>query len=218
MDKIRKNETDSPGSDDRFVIVVGRQYGSGGRSIGRMLARELGVGYYDKTLLKEAAESFGYSPDIFERGDEKRPSFLRSLLSLNYGATSDTTPASVMSDERLYQFQSDVIKNICERESCVIVGRTADYVMRHHPRLVSIFLHAPIEARVKRIMERGDVASEKEAREKAQKIDRNRESYYNYYTNRPWGVASNYHLSIDSSRVSEEAILAIVKDILERKV
>lgn len=200
---------------EKFLIVVGRQYGSGGRRIGRMLARELGVSYYDKSLLSEAAGRLGYDPKIFERKDERRPSFLRSLLSFNYGAPTANINEAPMSDEKLYESQSKVIRQICDRESCVIVGRTADYIMREHPRMVSLFIHAPEHIRAKNIVSRQETDDEKDALDIASRRDRARESYYNYYTNRnAWGHARNYTLSFDSSRISDELILKAVKDIL----
>ncbi|MCM1370077.1 MAG: cytidylate kinase-like family protein [Candidatus Amulumruptor caecigallinarius] len=202
-------------NDTNFVIVVGRQYGSGGRRIGKMLADALSVSYYDKTLLSEAARSLGYSSDIFERADEKRPSVLRSLLSFSYGATNSGYGDSAMSDENLYAFQSKVIKDICSRESCVIVGRTADYVMRHHPRIISIFIHAPLEARTNHVLKREkEVDSADKAVALIKKMDRSREAYYNYYTNRNWGHCSNYHFSFDSTKFTDEAIIATVKAAL----
>lgn len=200
---------------DNFLIVIGRQYGSGGRSLGRYIAKELGVTYYDKSLLSRAAERLGYSPRIFEHRDERRPSFFRSLLSFNYGAAVAHIDDAPMSEEKIYEFQSRVVRDICKNESCVIVGRTADYVMRDHPRMVSLFLHAPESHRAKTLVERGEAEDEEKARTLAKKMDHIRESYYNYYTNgNSWGNSSNYHLSADSSRVSKEALLAAIKSML----
>lgn len=200
---------------ENFLIVIGREYGSGGRRIGKMLAAGLGVHYYDRTLLSEAAKRMGYSPDIFASKDEKRPSLLRSLLSFNLGAPTANIEGSTMSDEKIYEYQSRIIKEICSRESCVIVGRTADYVMREHPRLLSLFIHAPIRQRMEAVVRRGETSDMREAMEITTRNDRNRASYYNYYTNREsWGRASNYHLSFDSSRISDEAILATVRAML----
>lgn len=205
----------SGGEKEKFLIVIGREYGSGGRRIGKMLAKELGVSYYDKTLLSEAASRLGYHTDIFAEKDERRPSLMRSILSFAYGAPTASISESPMSPEKIYEFQSRVIRDICARESCVIVGRTADYVMRDHPNMVSVFIHAPISHRARAVMNRGEADNEKEASEIATKRDRSRESYYNYYTNREtWGRASNYTLSFDSSKLSDEAISAAVRDML----
>lgn len=200
---------------ERFLIVVGRQYGSGGRRIGRMIADKLGISYYDKTLLSKAAGKLGYSPTIFSSKDEKRPSLLRSLLSFNYGSTTGVIAETPMSDEKLYEFQSNVIRDICNTESCVIVGRTADYIMRDHPRMLSLFVHAPLEWRGRAVQERELTKDLKEAMAVATRHDRNRESYYNYYTNGDgWGKARNYHLSFDSSRISDETIMKTVCSML----
>lgn len=202
---------------ENYVIVIGRQYGSGGRKIGRRIAEALGISYYDKTLLSEAAGKLGYSQKIFANKDERPPSLFRSILSFNYGAQTANIDQAPMSDEKIYEFQSRVIRDICGRESCVIVGRTADYVMRHHPRMVSLFIHAPKEYRIRNIIERGETVDEKEAAEAIARHDKNREAYYNYYTNRnSWGKASNYHLSVDSSRMPADAIIQAVRALLER--
>lgn len=205
MNMDKKDES----SESRTIIVIGREFGSGGRTIGRKLASRLGISYYDKELLSEAAESLGYSPEIFVHADERRPSPLRSLLQGVYGI-ADNFHTTSMSGERLYHAQSLVIQKICAMGSCVIVGRTADHVMRNHPGLVSVFLHAPIEKRVANIMARRDAMTADKAEELARKYDHDREGYYNYFTGRPWGKASNYHLTIDSSSVSEDDVVGII--------
>lgn len=201
-----------------FLIVVGRQYGSGGRKIAEAVANSLGVPYYDKRLLSEAAESLGLSSRIFAHIDEKKPSFLRSLLQLNYGAVSSNYTDDTMSREGLYQTQSEVIREIAAKGPCVIVGRTADHLLRDHPGLLSVFIHAPLEERAKFILSRGETDSIYTARERAQKIDKQRENYYNYFTGRRWGVSDNYHLSIDSAAVSHEHAADIIKIVLDRKL
>ena len=204
-------------TDKKFVIVIGREYGSGGRRIGKLLSSHLGVNYYDKTLLQEAATKLGYSPEIFEKKDEKRPSLIRSILSFTYGAQTANIDGAPMSDEKIYEFQSRVIKEICSRESCIIVGRTADYIMREHPGLISIFIHAPLEKRIDSIICRGEAGTRQEAREKAINVDKERASFYNYYTHFDgWGKANNYHLTFDSSRISEAAIIKSIEETIEK--
>lgn len=197
-----------------FIIVIGRQYGAGGRKLGKRLAETLNVPYYDKELLSEVADALGFSKELFLKADEKKPSILRSFLSFNYGSPSASFSSYTLTDDNLYRAQSDVIKSICEKGSCVIVGRTADYVMRDHPGLLSIFVHAPEEHRAKAILERGEAKSMEEALEKARKFDRSRESYYNYFTNRHWGRADNYDLTFNSSRLSTEALLPLILSAL----
>jgi len=185
------------------IIVIGRQFGSGGRRIGRLVAEKTGFRYYDKELLAKAAESLGFSQKLFDKHDERKPSTLHTLLQGIYGIADNFHDTSIFG-ESLYQAQSRVIKGICKDEGCVIVGRTADYIMRHHPGLVSVFLHAPIELRAADIVKRGDAADKASAMELAKRRDRERESYYNFYTGREWGKASNYHLTIDASGIQED--------------
>lgn len=196
----------------RFVIVVGRQFGSGGHDIAVSLAERLGVQFYDNRLLSEAAGKMGYSPEIFRNADEKRPSFLRSLLSFTYGS-QNASPEGAMSGEHLYGAQAAAIKEIAARENCVIVGRTADYVLRNHPNLLSIFVNAPMEFRVANVMSRENCDAEA-AESLIRKKDRDREAFYNYYTNRSWGHADNYHLCFDASRFDVDQILPLVCRIL----
>lgn len=200
-----------------FVITIGRQFGCGARDIGHRIAETIGMEYYDKTLLSQAAAHMGFHKSIFDSADERRPSWLRSLLQLNYGSSSSMCDLPVLGPEGVYRMQSEVIKRLPETSDCLIVGRTADYLLRDHPGLISIFLHAPLEARIPNIIARGDAKGESEAAELARKYDRNRESYYSYYTNRKWGAAENYHLSIDTSVFSPDEITDIVTAHLMRK-
>lgn len=208
---------------DKFIIVIGRQFGCGGRKIGRKIAEAFGIPYYDKTLLSKAAEEFGIDSEIFSAADEKRPSFLRNFLGLSCGTSnSPCAPGAIshlgpgsLAPESLYNAQSEVIRSICKKGSCVIVGRTADYVMRHEPGLISIFIQAPIEHRAKEIVAREDAADEHSATSLAKKHDKARESYYNYFTNRSWGTAENYHLCFDSSRFDADAIIALLKSYID---
>ena len=200
------------------VIVIGRQFGSGGRRIGKLIADRLQCPYYDKELLAKTAESMGYAREIFDLHDEKKPSPFRTLLQGVYGIADNFHDTS-MSAEQLYKEQSRMIRELAEKGSCVIVGRTADYVMRHHHGLVSIFLHAPVELRARAIVKRGDSLSEEQAVELANKHDHNREKYYNYYTGgERWGKAYNYHLSIDASSLPDDEIADIIIDYAKKKV
>ena len=200
-----------------FVIVIGRQFGCGGHEIGKRIAAALDVPYYDKTLLSEAAREFGLDSELFSAVDERRPSFFRNFLGMNVGTADSASTPGALTGESLYNAQSEVIRSICKKGSCVIVGRTADYLMREHPGLLSIFIQAPIDYRVKKIIERKDASCEQEALDLARRHDRGRQSYYNYYTNREWGTAGNYHLCFDSSKFDTEAIIRLLKAHLESK-
>lgn len=198
----------------KYVITIGRQYGSGGREIGRMVADTLGIKYYDKELLTEAAKSSGVSREMFEAVDERTPSFFSNLWSFNMGFNTGAyllgnTP---LSDDSIYAAQCAVMRELAEKSSCVIVGRSADYVLRNNPRLVSVFIHASLEARVARIMGRGDCDTKDAARSLAAKKDKLRSSYYNFYTDKTWGDAASYDLSIDSSKLSSAEVCKVIVD------
>lgn len=212
-EQASKQDTSCP--EGNFVIVIGRQFGSGGRTIGKMVASKLGIAYYDTELLDKAAREEGIDPNVFKYHEEKKPSLLKVLLQGLYGI-ADNFHIVPLSSERIYKLQSKIIREFCSKGSCVIVGRNADFILRDHPRLLSVFLHAPLETRVKRIIERQDALKEDEARELALRHDKRREAFYNFYTgeNR-WGVASNYHLTFDTSRTDFENVTNLIVNTLK---
>ncbi len=205
-------------NDKTYVIAIGRQFGCGGREIGQLIAKGLGVAYYDKELLSEAAKSSGVNEDFFEAADERSPRFFSSLWSFNLGYNTGAyfigdTP---LSDDSIYRAQSEVMTQLADRGPCVIVGRTADYLLRDHCKVVSVFVHSSIEDRVQRIMSRGDAKTEKEAREKAEKKNKLRAEYYNFYTDKKWGDAASYDLSIDASLLGTQATAMFIIDFVKR--
>lgn len=192
------------------LIVIGRQYGSGGRALGRELARRFSVPFYDKELLSAAAREFGISLPLFEQHDERRPSLLRTVVEGAFGTASGSVAVESYTPHNLYAMQSSVIEKVAEKGGAVIVGRTADYVLRNNPRLLSIFVHCSDEARSHRIMKRDNIADAAAALEMARRRDRLRQSYYNYYTGRRWGDAANYHMSVDLGCMGLEAGVDLV--------
>ena len=149
---------------NNFVITIGRQFGSGGRELGKMLADELGLLYYDKELLCEAAKQAGIREELIEKSDERFPSFLNGMIAFSqgYDPMAFCQCTSSISSDNIYKAQSDVIRSIADSHSCVIVGRSADYVLREHPRCLKIFIHASMDARIERIMRRGDCKTKEE--------------------------------------------------------
>lgn len=203
--------------DDNFVIVIGRQFGSGGRTVGKIIADRLGIAYYDSELLQQAARETGIDAQIFKRHEEKKPSMLKTLLQGAYGI-ADNFHTVPLSSERTYNLQCKIIKDISKKGSCVIVGRNADYILRNHPKLLSVFLHAPESERIKRILGRKEALSEAEAVEMARMHDKRRESFYNFYTGeKKWGLASNYHLCLDTSTLSNEELADIIISLAKKK-
>lgn len=194
------------------VITIGRQFGSGGRELGKRLAEAFGIKYYDKELLNEAAKKAGMNPSFFEKNDERFPKFVSGIFSfaMGYHSLNPFAGGSSISDDSIYRAQSDFIAEKAAEEACVIVGRTSDYVLRDHPRCVNIFVHAPLEHCVDRIVGRGELTDREKARNHANKVNRQRAEYYNFYTDKTWGASESYDLSIDTSKMSMESIVELV--------
>lgn len=176
-----------------LVITIGRENGSGGRQLGSELAAALGVKCYDSELINETAKASGFATSFVETHEEQRPgSFLYSLVT-GGGVIADEQPFPV----QIFQAQSEVIRTIAARESCVIVGRCADYVLRERKDLLSVFIHAPVAFRA----DRAQKVYEKEAgnmEDFVRKKDKKRAAFYNYFSQNKWGDARHYHLAISS--------------------
>ncbi|MDE5727256.1 MAG: cytidylate kinase-like family protein [Duncaniella sp.] len=202
-----------------FVVTVGRQFGSGGRELAKALADDLGIDYYDKELLLEAAREAGVSPEFFERSDERFPTFLHGLFSFTSGITPMCyyTGSSSITDDGIYKAVSDVILKAASERPFVVVGRTADYILRHHPRVANIFVHAPMETRVARILGRGDARTAREAEALSNRHNKWRADYYNFFTDKVWGHPESYHICIDSSMMSMAGCVGLVKDYLRHR-
>lgn len=197
----------------KFVITIGRQFGSGGRELGHKLAERFSIGYYDKKLLWEAASRAGMSREIFEKNDERMPRLIGSSVgfSMGYGQLPWYNGEAMMTDS-IYNSLADVMEHLADTAPCVIVGRSADYVLRDHavPK-VSLFVHAPMDVRIKRILSRSeDIKQTNAARNLAEKTDKLRAAYYNFYTDKKWGDAASYDLTLDSSVLSMDDICDIV--------
>lgn len=200
-----------------FVLNIGRQLGSGGHAIGTILAKEFGIKFYDKEVLDLAAQESGFSKYFFERDDEHR-GFVKSLFNSIIPFTSSGDPyGNQLSSESLFKFQSDAIKKAAERESCVFVGRCADYVLRDHPRCVNIFISADMEDRVARLMQNLQINAQ-EAEKRALEGDDKRASYYNYYSALTWGEAATYHICINSSVLGIEGTADFLKSFIVKKL
>ena len=202
---------------DNLIITIGREYGSGGHEIGQKIADELGIKCYDRELLELAAKDSGLCPEIMENHDEKPTnSFLYSLVMDTYsmGFSSTSTFVDMPINHKVFLAQFDAIKKLADRESCVIVGRCADYALEDYPNLVSVFIKAPLSSRVTRIMERNNVSEDK-AFEMIAKRDKKRASYYNYYSSKKWGEAKSYDLCLDSSKVGIEGSIQVIKAFID---
>ncbi len=203
---------------NKIILTIGRQFGSGGREVGKKLATELGIGYYDKELMAIAAKESGLAEDFFAKADEQTSN--RMAYALNTGYTymgGGYMPyANILSNDGLFKLQSDAIRNLAETESCVIVGRCADYILRDDPALISLFIHDTTESRIRRIIA-GEKVTEETAKEMMVKTDKSRAAYYNYYTNKTWGASASYHFSINLSLLGVDESVAFIKELVERK-
>ena len=204
--------------EDHIIINIGRQLGSGGHVIGRMLALDFNANYYDRELLNLAAKESGFSEKVFEQNDERK-GFFRGLLSMGTPHfNSGSVYKSSFSQESLFQFQSDAIKKAAEKGSCVFVGRCADYILRENRNVVNIFISAPMKFRIEQMMSRQNIGSE-EARHLIEQEEGHRAQYYNYYTGKKWGMAESYDFCIDSSVLglaeTEKMIAAFVRKRFE---
>ena len=185
--------------EDKIILTIGRQFGSGGREIGQRLAQELGIAYYDSELISEAARQSGLCEEVFQKADERAASGLSYAFTMGYSSFMGGAFApynSVLSNDGLFKLQSDAIRRLAER-SCVMVGRCADYILRDDPACLSIFIHSSVENRLQRILSRQG-GTKAEACELMEKKDKQRAAYYNYYTNKTWGMAASYDLCIDA--------------------
>ncbi|NLY70075.1 MAG: cytidylate kinase-like family protein [Clostridiales bacterium] len=203
--------------ENNIIVTIGRQYGSGGRIIGKKLSEKFSFKFFDKEILTLAAKESGINFDLFEEVDEKRTSHFWTSLAM--GTASYVRPATyndIPMNDRLFFIQSDIIKKVAQEESCVIVGRCADRILKNHPGLVSIFIHADIEDKIKRIAARFNIP-ESEAKEIMIKKDKERANYYNYYSDGGWGEVDNYHLSINSSILGIDGTVELISTFVKMK-
>ncbi len=182
-----------------YVITIGRQLGSGGRIIGEKLAAQLGISFYDKELIQIAAQESGLGKEYFEKADEKKSySIFGGLFGLRGTISEEPFSTYYLNNETLFKIQSDVIRRLAEKGSCLFVGRCADYVLSDNPRCLNVFIIADMKDRIKRIAELQKITAEK-AGDYIEKADKKRAGYYNYFSNKVWGVAESYHFCINSS-------------------
>ena len=203
-------------NDQTIIINVGRQIGSGGGMIARMLADEFGCKLYDKELLNLAARESGFSEALFEQNDEQK-GFFKSLFHVHVPLVGENNfYRNNISQESLYQFQSDAIKRAADEGSSVFVGRTADYVLREYRNAVSVFITANMEQRIQNVCKRHNLTSN-EARKYICKREEARASYYNYYTGKEWGKAESYDLCVNSSVLNIDRTDDLIASFIREK-
>lgn len=203
-----------------IIVTIGRQFGSGGRDVGQIVAKELGIPFYDKELVEIAAKRSNLDAGALEGFDEKATSsLLYSLSAGNYSMRGINAPLyyEMPVNDKLFIAQSDVIKEIAAKGSAVIVGRCADYVLSDTPyETARIFVYASPEYRASRVMEALGLTA-KHARDRINKVDKQRKTYYNYYAGTEWGAMKNYDLCIDTESIGIENAAEIVKQFVLKK-
>ena len=195
--------------DNKFIVNIGRQLGSGGREIGEKLAARLGIDFYDKELINLASEESGLCREFFEKADEKASQgIIGGLFGMRF---------PFISNDALFKVQSDVIRKLASEKSCLFVGRCADYILRDNPRCVNIFISASREDRIARLCRLHSI-SESAAEEKMNKADKRRAEYYNYYSYKTWGAAATYHLCVDSSVLGIDETVGYIEEFVRKKL
>lgn len=196
-----------------LIITIGREYGSGGREIGKALAEKLGISFYDKQIISLTAEKSGLSPEFITNNEQRvRSGFMQNLAASAAYQSGFFSSQYLPLSETIFISQAQVIRDIAAKERAVIVGRCADYVLSGRKNTINVFIHAPIEDRVRRIMALYQL-SEADAMKAIATSDKERGNHYFRYTDRKWGKAQNYDLSVNSSLLGIDGTVEMLADI-----
>ena len=198
------------------VITIGRQLGSGGREIGQKLSELLRFSFYDKELICIASRESGLNEKYFEKADEKKRFSLFGGISGFRGLDATHTMNYYLTDETLFKIQSDVIRKLAAQKSCIFVGRCADYVLKDNPGILSLFITANIDDRIKRVAALQNLPENK-ARTHIERTDRERARYYNYFSGRDWGAAEHYHLCINSYVLGIDETVEVIGRLAQKR-
>lgn len=200
----------------KYVITIARGYGSGGKTIGKMLSESLGIPYYDRDLLRLASDDSGINEQLFAKADEKIKKSLLFKIAKNVYKGELIPPDSddFVSNDNLFNYQAKIIKELANTESCIIIGRCADFILKDYDNVVKVFVHAPLKDCINTLKEMTG-KSEKEIEKQIASIDKHRSEYYKYYTGRNWDDAKNYDLCLNSSHLGFEKCVDIVKSYLD---
>ncbi|MGN1328671.1 MAG: AAA family ATPase [Eubacterium sp.] len=197
-----------------YVISIGRQFGCGAHEIAQELSKILGIPYLDKEIIKRAAKDSGFDENIFSFYDE-RPT--RSFLyNMSTDGITGVTGNGISLEDRVFQYQFDTIRKLVQEGSCIIVGRCADYILQDHPNLFTVFLHADEEFRKQRINELYGLDGKSAAKE-LKAVDKKRARFHNFYSDKKWGDASTYDLSIDVSRIGIDGTIDLISHYVNTK-
>ena len=196
------------------IITIARGMGSGGRTIGKMLSEELGIKYYDKDLIRLASEESGINEAFFGRVDEKIKTSFIKRGGVYKGGVIDPSSKEFTSDRNLFNFHAKIIKQLADKEPAVIVGRCADFILKDREDVIRLFIYCDEKTAVKNVIEAYGI-SEKEAGKLIEKTDKDRSSYYKYYTGRDWQNAMNYNICLDTSRLDYATCVKIIRGYID---
>ena len=199
------------------VITIARSYGSGGRKMGRLLAKELGYEYYDREILRIASDESGISEELFRQADEKqRIPLFRIAREVYTGEVIPPDSDDFISNENLFCYQAKIIRELAATRNCVIVGRCANFILRGRDNVLNVFVTAPVVDCVRRVMETDGLNLE-EAEKKIKKIDKRRADYFKYFTGRQWQDAALYDLCLNTGHMSEQKCVDIVRAYMDAR-
>ena len=199
------------------VITIARSYGSGGRKMGRLLAKELGYEYYDREILRIASDESGISDELFRQADEKqRIPLFRIAREVYTGEVIPPDSDDFISNENLFRYQAKIIRELAATRNCVIVGRCANFILRGRDNVLNVFVTAPVVDCVRRVMETDGLNLE-EAEKKIKKIDKRRADYFKYFTGRQWQDAALYDLCLNTGHMSEQKCVDIVRAYMDAR-
>lgn len=202
----------------KFIVTIARGYGSGGRTIGKMLAEKLNIEFYDKDLIRIASDVSGINEALFGQNDEKTKSGVFGKPGVYKGGVIAPGKSGYISEENLFNYQAMVIKQIAEEKSAVIVGRCADYVLRGDPNVVKVFIYADEENCIKNAADVKGITDRKEALKTIASTDKERAAYYKAHTGRDWIDARNYDLCLNSGDLGFEKCVEIISDFVKIKL
>ena len=204
--------------DKHYCICIGRKFCSGGRNVAAIVAEKLGIKVYDRDLLKKAAQNTGFSEQFFDEADEEKTRRGFRSLFMNH-LSSNGLSSNYLSNESIFNMQSEAIRKIHESEDCVFIGRCADYVLRDSDRLLNVFIAADIDDRVARVCRHADESmTPSKALSLIEDIDRKRSSYYNYFTGRTWGDSAVYDLCLNSTTLGYDKCADIIVSLAKDKL
>lgn len=202
-----------------FVVTIGREFGSGGREIGEAIAEKLNFTFYSEKLVSKASEVTGIDESFFRKVDERQKKsfwYMFAMSNILSDGTEDSI-ATLPTNEKLFIEQTKVIEDLAEKENCVIVGRCSNYILKDLPNALHIFIYSNMNSKLRRTMERQNM-TEHEAKKLIHKIEKERRTYYNYYTEYTWGDKQDYDICLDSSRLTEEEMVDIVYNLVRARM